>query len=95
MEYVIHKSEYINLKEHKRVSARLQIYWQDLVSNLPKELQQKVESKSFTLKPHPLLKDENINYTFNLCFSISGSSKKLSETLEELQNVVICMADPV
>jgi len=95
LDYVIHKNEYSNLVEKGIVSMRLVRYLEDIQKRLSCILREEIENKSFTLKNHPVLTNDNINYSYNLNFVVESATEELTKALEQPENIVICMVDPV
>lgn len=95
MNYVITCQEKIKYKKTKKTSKRLEIFWLDLIRQLPSKLRKEAKEKRFRLSLHPLNKDLSPTFAHNLMFAVPKASKALKEAIRKLHNIIICMEEPI
>jgi hypothetical protein len=95
MNYVIDAADIEEYRETGKMPTKLRVFWEDFVSQLPRNLQDEAKEKGFELFPKKQTKLTRPNYFYNVMFQIPDASDELKEALTEIFNVIVCMRDPV
>ncbi len=95
MYYVITSKEKEEYNKFGIMSSRLETFWQDFLQKLPNDLSSEAIEKGFKLHEHESLKSTATKFSDNLIFLIPSASGELKSYAEELENIVICMHDPI
>lgn len=89
--YELTEQEVIQYKQYHTQPTRLTAIWHDIISKLPKEVQEEATQKPFQIIGHPLLQKDQPSFSRTDTITIPQASQKLHKALEELEIQIIVL----